>query len=666
MKLKYIFASIVATLALAVSCEKEADHYLDGIKVSNSYVSLTTTDATNTATITVTATDSWSISMDEDAAKWLTVSPLSGNAGETTVTFSAPAAEGKNAEVLIKCGQETQRINVIQGIAEASLATCAEVIAGPDAKTFRVTGVVTNIVNTVYGNWYLVDETGTVYIYGTLDAKGAEKNFLSLGLEEGDEVTVEGPKTTYNGTVELVNVTVLKINKSLIKVESTDPEDATLPIEGGDLVVTLENKGNNLGIEIAETDKTWLGISALDGNIVTLHATANEGGDREATVVFKTTDGKKNYSATLTLTQRGAIVDITADEFNKLEDGSTQYRLKGVITKIVMDKNDPTKYNKYGNFYIQDGTGQIYVYGLLPAAGGASGQDVLTKMNAKEGDVITVIGPKGSYNGSPQMVNAICEEHVAVTAISAVDFNKLEDGSALYKVSGTITDIVMDKNDPTKYNKYGNFHIEDESGESVYVYGLVPSLDGKSGTDMLTTLGVKVGDEITVVGPKGSYKGSPQMVNAFYVSHKETASGGGEGGEDDKDFSSNVNWTIVDAAYDDGLAIVNGISEVKTLKFGTSKKNGSATLTVQAGTKELSFYGVSWKGSEASITATVNGAEKTFSLAANEGASGNAPYTMTVTASDKYTIAFDSALAADTEIPLTSAGRVILFAIKAK
>ena len=33
MKLKYIFASLVAVLAVAVSCEKEADHYLDEIKV---------------------------------------------------------------------------------------------------------------------------------------------------------------------------------------------------------------------------------------------------------------------------------------------------------------------------------------------------------------------------------------------------------------------------------------------------------------------------------------------------------------------------------------------------------------------------------------------------------------------------------------------------------
>ena len=30
-----------------------------------------------------------------------------------------------------------------------------------------------------------------------------------------------------------------------------------------------------------------------------------------------------------------------------------------------MDKDDATKYNKYGNFYIEDATGKVYVYGLV-------------------------------------------------------------------------------------------------------------------------------------------------------------------------------------------------------------------------------------------------------------------------------------------------------------
>ena len=216
MKAKYIFASLTAALAILAGCQKEVgSHYLDEISVSSSYVSVPT--AGGSATIGVMSNYAWSIS---GAPDWLTVSPLSGPAGSSNITLSAEAAEGRTAELLIECNGAVQRINVIQGIATVSNASCAEIIAGPDSKTYRVTGVVTNIVNPVYGNWYLNDGTGEIYIYGTLDKSGKNgqnNSIAAWGIEVGDEITVEGPKTTYNGTVELVDVTVIKINTSLIK-----------------------------------------------------------------------------------------------------------------------------------------------------------------------------------------------------------------------------------------------------------------------------------------------------------------------------------------------------------------------------------------------------------------------------------------------------------------
>ena len=564
MKHKVIFASIVATLALAVGCTKEADqHYLKEIKVSTSYVSLATTEATNSSTITVTATDSWSISVPEDAAKWLTVTPTSGSAGETQVTFSAAAGEGNTAEVIIKCGEKTQRVNVIQGLATVSNATCKEVLDGPDSKTYRVTGVVTKIVNTTYGNWYLNDGTGEVYIYGTLDSKGATKNFLSWGLEVGDEITVEGPKTTYNGTVELVDVTVVKITKSLIKVDAVMPEDATIAKEGGDVTVTLANKGGKLGVIIPEDAQSWLGISLLAGDVVVFTAAPNEGGDRETTVTFTTTDGKKDYTAELTITQKGAILDITAAEFNKLADGTALYRVKGVVTQIVMDKTDATKYNKYGNFYVEDETGKVYVYGLVPAITGASGQDLLTKLGVKVGDFITVVGPKGSYKNAPQMVNGYYVAH--------------EEGTA------------------------------DDSGDDS---------GDESGDDS--------GDDSTSLGQ----------------------------------FDSNVTFTKGTSCYDDNvLNVVYGettTENVKNLKFGTGSKFGDGTVTLPAGTKKVTFYAVAWKGTPATFKislalswtdTTINYSEfTTKEIAANDGASNNSPYNITVTDTDKYEIEFPQAI----------------------
>ena len=300
MKLKY-FLSFFALVALLSSCsDDDAMTLLDEIKVSSSYVSIDVNGGSNT--ITVNAKEAWSFDEAEIPA-WLTVSPMKGGAGETTVTFTAPAApDGRNTVLHIACGINSQNINVIQGLSVVKNATCAEVIEGPESKNYRVTGTVASIVNTTYGNWYLRDETGEIYIYGTLDAKGNTKNFLSLGLEVGDIVTVEGPKTVYNGTVELVDVTVVKIQKSLVKVEGYDPLDATIPVEGGNVAVTLSCKTNNgVSVEIPEEEKDWLGIVSVVGGsepLVTFHANANTGGDRSATVVFKTTDDSgKEYTA---------------------------------------------------------------------------------------------------------------------------------------------------------------------------------------------------------------------------------------------------------------------------------------------------------------------------------------------------------------------------------
>lgn len=126
----------------------------------------------------------------------------------------------REARVYLKCEREGYggwtvcEIRVTQDELQTVIeATCAEVIDGPDSKTYRVKGICTGIANTTYGNWYLTDETGQIYIYGTLGAKGQQKNFSSLGIEVGDEITVEGPKHTYVNNAELVNVTVLNINK---------------------------------------------------------------------------------------------------------------------------------------------------------------------------------------------------------------------------------------------------------------------------------------------------------------------------------------------------------------------------------------------------------------------------------------------------------------------
>ena len=477
MKLKYIIPSLMAIVAAVfTSCNDDKNPtYLHELRVSQSYVSLSTSGGSTT--IDIQAAGSWSVS---GAPEWLTVSPASGS-GNGSISFSADAAEGRTAEVIISSEGLTQRINVIQGIATVSTATCAEVLAGPDSKTYRVTGAVTKIANTTYGNWYMNDGTGEVYIYGTLDKSGAEKNFESLGIEVGDEVTVEGPKTTYNGTVELVNVSVIKINKSLIKVDSLTINGAVakeMPIEGGEIVANLTCKGTGVAVEIPADAQSWLGVinSTIGSNpIVTLRASANAGGERSATVTFKTTDGKKEYSAQATIVQAGAIVDASVANFLAAPVGDALYRLTGVITKVEKAE--------YGNIYIRDYSG-----------------------------IVTLVGKRGEYKGTAQMVNAQTDSYNKVYEKTIAEFLAESDDSQLYyRVTG-IVDEIEDETSGKLWLKDGDTRL--------YVYRCLPGwgATGDARNGAVAMFGIAVGDKLTVIGPRSVYKDVPQVNGGVFYS----------------------------------------------------------------------------------------------------------------------------------------------------
>ena len=502
MKLRYFipfFLAVVAAVFTACSDDNDPT-YFDEIRVSQSYVSLNTNGGSTS--IDIIANGSWTVS---EVPEWLTVSPASGT-GNGTITFSADAGEGRTAEVLITCEGKTQRINIIQGIATVSNATCAEVLAGPDSKTYRVTGTVTKIVNTTYGNWYLNDGTGEVYIYGTLDSKGGTKNFLSWGLEVGDQITVEGPKTTYNGTVELVDVTVVKIEKSLIKCDSltvNGVKSDELPLEGGEIVAHLTCKGTGVAVDIPAEAKSWLGVVAStvgENPTVTFRAMPNAGGDRSTTVHFNTTDGSKNYSAEATISQKGAIVECTIEDFLDAEVSTSQYRITGVITELY----ESDKQGK--SFYVQDYSGKVLVYraeGFIEAG-------------AKVGDIVTVVGQRGAYKDTPQMVSGTFENlKYAVTEVSVAEFLAKEDNkNVYYMVTGTIDEIAN--------TTYGNLYITDGTNR-LYVYGCYPGYGatGDFRKDFLAAAGIEVGDKLTMIGYKDTYNGTIELCGGIYFSHEK-------------------------------------------------------------------------------------------------------------------------------------------------
>ncbi len=535
MKLRYIIGAVLGTLLFVGCQQEELVGTFDDLSVEKSFVSISM-DGGSVA-LKITSADAWHFAKVIDSKQkgedgknimielptWLTASTLSGNAGTTDVTFTATATTGgRETELEIVSGGKSQFLRVRQGTLEATSATVKEIYDGPDGKTYRVKGTCTGIYNTQYGNWYLDDGSNgdkVLTIYGTLDKDGKTKNFESLGIEVGDVVTVEGPKSTYGSTIELVDVTVLKIEKALVKIVAAPTEPAVK--EGEKVTITVAYKGSGVYPTVADDAKDWIvydntefkvGVPTIfekapaDTAWVTFTLAPNAGGAREGVVSFTSSANAKNSTTVpVTIQQEGAIQEITVAEFLAAKESGAMYRISGIVAELYPSD----KQNK--SFYIQDYSGKVLVYR-------AEGFET---SGAKVGDIVTVTGVRTSYKGTPQMGTATFESLDKVVATKTIaELRELEDDKNTYFM---VTGVVGEPTEPnTKYDleTYGNLNLTDATG-SIYVYGVSTGWNGA--TKQFGTLGVKAGDELTVIGYRTSYtKGDYKLLQiggAMYVSH---------------------------------------------------------------------------------------------------------------------------------------------------
>jgi hypothetical protein len=137
--------------------------------------------------------------------------------------------------------------------------------------------------------------------------------------------------------------------------------EGTFPTAGGDIAITLNNKGKGLYVEVPESAKSWLTIASIAGNTVVFHANENVAGPRSATLVFRTTDGKKDYTCETSVIQLGASgskdLPFTVDEaiayaLSVGSETTTDFYVKGIVSKIL----DKGEFGSYGNasFWISD------------------------------------------------------------------------------------------------------------------------------------------------------------------------------------------------------------------------------------------------------------------------------------------------------------------------
>lgn len=96
-----------------------------------------------------------------------------------------------------------------------------------------------------------------------------------------------------------------------------------------------------------------------------------------------------------------APADRTVKEFLKMADNdTTTCRLSGLVTKVQ-------SYGR-GKLYLQDATGDVYIYGVVDVKDKRSFYDI----DVREGDSLVVTGRRNVYNGIIEMSNAAYVSHV--------------------------------------------------------------------------------------------------------------------------------------------------------------------------------------------------------------------------------------------------------------
>ena len=154
------------------------------------------------------------------APEALTVVPAAGE-GNAEVVVTVPANElyeDVTFEVSVVTEEEAEvkefSFVISQVAAEPPFkaATVAEFLAAAeDATIYELTGVITSVTNTSYGNFYLKDATCEVLIYGLCSPEGEQKYWAASGAKVGDTITVQTVRTSYNGAAQGKNAIFVKL-----------------------------------------------------------------------------------------------------------------------------------------------------------------------------------------------------------------------------------------------------------------------------------------------------------------------------------------------------------------------------------------------------------------------------------------------------------------------
>ena len=508
MRIKTLFAAILAAGLLFSGCRQDEDYVLPSLKVGTESIEFG--QLSTEQVVEITATREWLVRNKPD---WVAIDPASGPASATPqrVTFTVLDNTGYNraGDVLFSIGLAKASVSVAQAGAQGEKSKGTGTLADPYTpegarEAAAALGADTESATDVY----IKGKISKIANNGTFTEGGSYGN-ASFYVSEDGTATEEDfycYRILYLGNKKFTSGTDIKV---------------------GDEVVICGKIVNFRG----NTPETVSGKAFL----YSLNGVTEGGGGGQTGTPAGTGTQADPYNAAAA---NAAVANLTWTSNTEYQTTEDVY-VKGKICKII-DNGTFAGSGTNGNasFYISDdgatGGAEFYCYRILYLGN----QKYTSGTDIKVGDEVVVYGKLMNYKGNtPETVagkaylyslNGTTEggggqgggggQQTEVKAVTVAEFIAAEPSQTQkYQLTGKVTGQLNET--------YGNFDLEDSTGK-VYVYGLTKTELGYGATNdkSFASLGIKAGDTVTLIGYRYTYKKEGQedkveVMYAYYVSH---------------------------------------------------------------------------------------------------------------------------------------------------
>ena len=414
----FALAMVVGSALGFVACEDKGNDVVANPTVEVSTKSLNFAMEEGSQDVDITANSDWKVEVDVD---WVTVTPANGT-GDAKITVAVAMNDtGAARETTVKVialhktygNWETKKIALKQSASNDTPVTeellYSDNFDGEEATKEYGSGT----------SWPYIDQfpqfanpEGPAAENVTYSGSGVSVRANSTSNSSYSDYAGSGSNNIFFGGGAYFQVNDIALDAAQLNYKMTFgsekyTQDGDSTFKPEEFIVSISKNGT----EWAALEYTYAGTEPGRWNVATVDFTLAAGTDKlyikfEAKVasVYRLDDVKfyiGNGGQTVDLDnieapQPSEATKVTVAEFLNAAEDSTIYELTGKITNVTN--------TTYGNFYINDGTGEVLIYGLCSPTGE---QKYWAESGAKVGDTITVQTVRTSYNGTPQGKNAI-------------------------------------------------------------------------------------------------------------------------------------------------------------------------------------------------------------------------------------------------------------------